>query len=78
MSDPFSRYAVSLYGRTPLPPWRAKRMAAVHRRVGTLRYKQIRLQMDYAVTHHRLRSLIRQLAALRASSAAINIDGGDQ
>jgi hypothetical protein len=70
MSDPFARYAVSAYGQTPLPPWKLRRMAAVHRRVGTLRYKQIRLSMDLAVNHHRLRVLIREVAALREREAA--------
>lgn len=69
MSYPFPRHAVSLYGQTPVPPWKARRMAALHRRLGTLRYRQVRLSMDLAVSHQRLRRLIREVAALREQEA---------
>jgi hypothetical protein len=64
------RHAVSLYGLVPIPACKSRRMAAVRCRVGPLRYKQIRLTMDAAVLHRRLRKLIRELAEMRERVAA--------
>ncbi len=57
--------ARSRYGTVPIRPWKARRMAAHHRKVGSVEYRLLRYRMELASTQQQLKKLIRQAAEMR-------------
>ena len=57
--------ARSRYGSVPIRPWKARRMAAHHRKVGSAEYRLLRYRMELAAAERQLRKLIRQVAEAR-------------
>lgn len=49
------------YGTVPIPAWKARRMAAHHRKVGGAEYRLLRYRMELVAAKCQLRAMIRQI-----------------